>query len=217
MDSLIQELKQKPNLKMLVNELNQIIKEEKKLRNDFYNIITEDDKAEFINGEVIMHSPVRRDHGNTMVMLITLISTYANKYNIGEADAEKRMIALTRNSYEPDVVFFKKEKARLFKNDQMLFPAPDFIAEITSPSTEKYDRGVKFADYALHGVQEYWIIDANSKTVEQYLLHKDKYLLEFKGKNGELSSKAIKGFKVDVKAIFNKRENLKALQEIITS
>ncbi|MFP5041881.1 Uma2 family endonuclease [Parasediminibacterium sp. JCM 36343] len=212
---IAKEWKQKPNLKFLVQELNQMILEEDKLRNDFYNIITEDDKAEFINGEVIMHSPVKRIHGNCMIMLSRLISAYVDLHELGEADAEKRMIALTRNSYEPDIVFFKSGKATQFKDNQMLFPAPDFIAEIISPSTEQNDRGIKFTDYALHGVEEYWLIDPQHQTVEQYLLEKDTYQLEFKGKNGIISSKAIKGFAINAKALFNKKENIAALQAIL--
>ena len=41
----------------------------------------------------------------------------------------------------------------------MLFPAPDFAVEVLSPSTQKNNRGIKFDDYALHNVSEYWIID----------------------------------------------------------
>ena len=54
MDVTIEQLKQKPDLKSLVDELNQIIQDEDKRREEFYNTITESDKAEFINGEVIM-------------------------------------------------------------------------------------------------------------------------------------------------------------------
>ena len=41
----------------------------------------------------------------------------------------------------------------------MKYPAPDFIAEILSPSTDERDRGIKFEDYAAHGVGEYWLLD----------------------------------------------------------
>ncbi len=52
--------------------------------------------------------------------------------------------------------------------EQMKYPAPDFIAEILSPSTESVDRITKFEDYAAHGVAEYWLIDPAKKIVEQY-------------------------------------------------
>jgi Uma2 family endonuclease len=217
MDILMEELKQKPNLKLLVNELTQLLQEEEQRRQEFYNSISESDKAEFINGKVIMHSPVKLEHGDTSILLSSYMKYYCIKKDAGKVLYEKAIIQLTRNSYEPDIVFFKKEKASAFTPVQMLSPAPDLIVEVTSPSTEKYDRGIKFTDYALHGVSEYWIIDPAQKSAEQYFLQGDAYALEFKGKTGMLSSRAIAGFTIPVQAIFNEAENFKALQELMQS
>lgn len=215
MDTLVKEIKKRPDLKSIVQELKTTLEEEARLRKEFYNTVKEDDKAEFINGEIIMQSLAKRAHGNCKMFIAQLVNAYANRKNLGEVDAENRMIALSRNSYEPDIVFFKKEKSKNFKDDQMIFPAPDFVAEILSSYTEKIDRGIKFTDYALHGIQEYWIVDPHRKIIEQYLLKGDHYQLEFKGKDGVIKSKAIKGFSVSVKSAFYKKENLKALQELL--
>lgn len=51
------------------------------------------------------------------------------------------------------------------------------IIEVLSRGTKERDRGVKAADYALHGVREYWIVDPKAKTVEQYELVKEEYSL----------------------------------------
>jgi hypothetical protein len=37
-----------------------MLDEEKRKRQEFYDWLTDDVKAEFINGEVILHSPVKR-------------------------------------------------------------------------------------------------------------------------------------------------------------
>ena len=215
MEDLMKALKKRPDLKGIVESLQATLEEEGRLRQEFYNTIEEDDKAEFINGEVIMHSPVKLEHADCGRLLLNLLMNYAFKHDLGEAYPEKIMIQLTRNSYEPDIVFFGKEKAKDFKVGQMIFPAPDFIAEILSPSTEKNDRGIKFEDYALHNVTEYWLIDPAKNTIEQYLLQHNKYQLEFKGKNGIITSKAIKGFAINTKAVFNKIENMHALKQLM--
>lgn len=217
MDVLMEQIKQKPNLKLLVDELNQMIEEEDKRREAFYNTITESDKAEFINGETIMHSPVKLEHAGASSNLFILMKAFCMKNNLGQVHTEKIMVHLTRNSYEPDIVFFRKQKAEQFTQKQILFPAPDLIVEVLSPTTEQNDRGIKFIDYALHGVQEYWMIDAAHQSVEQYLLQDDQYELEFKGKRGVLFSSAIKGFEIEVKAVFDEQESLKALQQILQS
>lgn len=211
----MKELKKRPDLKGIVKSLQSTLEEEDRLRQQFYNTIEEDDKAEFINGEVILHSPVKLEHAECSRLLMNLLINYCLKCDLGDAYTEKIMVQLTRNSYEPDIVFFDKEKSKHFKTGQMLFPAPDFVVEILSPSTEKIDRGVKFEDYALHHITEYWVVDPVKKSIEQYLLHHGKYQLEFKGKNGIISCRAIKGFAINAKAVFNKEENLKALYELM--
>lgn len=214
MDAIIEQLRQKPNLNLLVDELNQIVKEEKKKREEFYNIITENDKAEFINGEIIMHSPVKLEHAEASELLLLLMKSYCMKYKLGQVHTEKVMIQLTRNSYEPDIVFFQKEKSVKFAAGQMLFPSPDLVVEVLSPSTEENDRGIKFIDYAEHGVLEYWLVDPNQRSIEQYLLTGGIYELETKGKAGLITSQAITGFVIEVKAVFDEAENTKALQAI---
>ena len=59
----------------------------------------------------------------------------------------------------------------------MQFPPPDLVVEVLSESTEKRDRGVKFEDFAAHGVGEYWMIDADKETLEQYLPGADGFEL----------------------------------------
>lgn len=208
-------LKQRPDLKGIAENLQAILKEEARLREEFYDTIDEDDKAEFINGEVIMHSPVKLEHAEASAALSSLLRFYVVKNDLGKVFVEKVMVQLSRNSYEPDIIFLKKTTAQGFNPGQMLFPAPDFIVEILSPSTEKNDRGIKFEDYALHNVTEYWIIDPSAKSIEQYLLKNNAYILEFKGNNGIITSKAIKGFAINVSAVFNEADNASAFQQLM--
>ena len=46
-----------------------------------------------------------------------------------------------------------------------------------SPSTMKNDKGYKKDVYEQCGVLEYWLVDVNNKSVEQYLLHDGKFVL----------------------------------------
>ena len=58
--------------------------------------------------------------------------------------------------------------------------APDLAVEILSKSTKKYDFGIKKDVYEQYGVKEYWIIDAEVKSVIVYHLVDGKFEL-----NGE--------------------------------
>jgi Uma2 family endonuclease len=204
-----------PQLKQHYEWLSNYIKNEQQKRIDFYNFITEDMKAEFINGEVIVHSPVTNQHESASSELYTLLNIYVSIHKLGRVTHEKLMISLTRNDYEPDICFFKKEKSAKFKEDQKLFPAPDLVVEVLSKSTEKYDRGIKLEDYALHGIKEYWIVDCKQKLIEKYILKNKAYVLDVKlGKENSITCNVVKGFSIPVAAIFNKTIFLKTLEQI---
>jgi Uma2 family endonuclease len=188
---------------------------EAKKRRYFYGIITEQQKAEFINGEIVVHSPIKLRHSIASENLFTLLMMYVRKHNLGTVFHEKILIVLTRNDYEPDICFFGPEKARSFAPDQSKFPAPDLIVEVLSESTEEADRGIKFEDYAAHGVGEYWIVDPVAETIEQYLLHEGAYRLAVKVKAATIASVAVAGFEIPVRAVFDAAEQLAALQAIL--
>lgn len=48
--------------------------------------------------------------------------------------------------------------------------APDWVVEVTSPSTALHDLGLKRDVYQKHGVQEYWIVHPADRWVMVYLL-----------------------------------------------
>lgn len=215
METLLERLLESPKLSLYVEQMQQILQEERKRREEFYNTITDDVKAEFINGEIVYHSPVKLVHNHAAKLLLKLVDTYVQKHRLGFVGYEKLMISLTRNDYEPDICFFGKEKAAQFAPDQSRFPAPDFIAEVLSDTTDSRDRGVKFIDYAAHGVQEYWLVDTDCRLVEQYLLHGEEYKLSQTITSGMVESAVIRGCAIPLAAIFDETENLKALQQIL--
>lgn len=202
-DELLKPILRSPIFPDLLKKLNAVWEEEKNRRLEFYNWITPSIKAEFIEGEIVVHSPVRRKHNLISGQLYSLLHFYVVKKQLGFVGIEKIMIRLTRNDYEPDICFFGRAKSEKFTNEQTLFPAPDFVVEILSPSTETRDRGVKFEDYALHAVKEYWLIDPATEVIEQYTLNDDEYVLANKLKKGSISSLAVPGFIIPVAAVFS--------------
>jgi Uma2 family endonuclease len=53
--------------------------------------------------------------------------------------------------------------------------APDWLAEVLSPSTAGYDRTVKIPLYERAGVPEVWLISPNRRCVAIYRLRDDRY------------------------------------------
>jgi Uma2 family endonuclease len=215
MHTLTAELLRSPRLPLYVEELKRTLAAEGEKRRRFQASLGADQKAEFINGEVILNPPARLEHTCAEGMLLTLLRAYVESRGLGLVAHEKTMISLTRNDYEPDICFFNKAKARRFKRAQTRFPAPDFVVEILSPSSVQTDRVVKFEDYAAHGVAEYWIIDPAKRTLEQYLLEGTEYRLERRGKGGTVRSRAVEGFEIPVAAVFEPRRNVETLRKLL--
>jgi len=208
---IISEILNEPDAYFLLQEAHAILNREKEKRNQFYNDITEQEKAEFINGEIVVHSPVKKRHNKASLLLAQLLNIYSAKHGLGFVGIEKILITLTRNDYEPDICFFRHDKAVNFTEDQILFPAPDLVIEILSDSTESRDRGVKFKDYQAHKIEEYWIINPEKQTVEQYYLNDNIYELILKSSQGSVKSFVVNGFQIPVQAIFDETENLKTI------
>ncbi len=125
------------------------------------------------------------------------------------------MVSLTRNDYKPDICFFGKNKANKFTKDFEFFPEPDFVTEVVSNSTTEKDHTTKFDDYAAHGIKEYWIIDAEHETIEQYYLQEEEYELLLKTKDGTINSVVLPDFSIQVRAVFDEQTNLEELRKLI--
>ncbi len=216
-----QKILDSPDAPRQIEALYKTLQEEKQRRHDFREWITPSIKAEFINGEVVLHSPVKRRHWKVTDLLSSVLSIYARIKKLGSVGTEKVLVALTRNDYEPDLVFYSKEKADKFTDDQLLFPAPDFIVEILSKGTASNDKGIKKTDYAAHGVREYWIVDPVRQRIEQYILFlsTDKQYSPAKifAIGDDIESRVIPGFIIPVEALFDEQANIEALQNLLAS
>lgn len=196
----------------LLEQLSAYWEDEQNRRLEFYNWVTPNMKAEFIEGEIVVHSPVQLKHNKVCKRLLLFLELHIERNDLGFVGVEKIMIRLTRNDYEPDICFFSKDKSDAFDPSQTLFPAPDFVVEITSPSTESRDRGLKMEDYARHGITEYWIIDPDTEVVEQYLLADGTYQLHLSTRTAVLQSTAVAGFSISARAIFDDAAYREAMQ-----
>lgn len=215
MTAVLEELVNSPQFPAYVSQLNDLLAKEQERRRRFYDELTEDVTAEFINGQVVMQSPATYAHSRAVKLLGKLLDTYVERHQSGWVALEKTLICLSRNDYEPDICFFGPAKAALLQPSQVKFPPPDFIAEVLSSATEGRDRGVKFADYAAHGVQEYWLIDPVAEEVEQCVLREGQYASAGPLSQGDLRSTMVSGFVIPVRAIFDAQLNLAALQRLL--
>ena len=215
-DHVLDPILENIRLPELLDELNVQWKNEQQLREDFYEKIQPGDKWEFINGKTIMHSPAKEKHTEARRKLDYLLQTFVSIHDLGEVRSETSLVSLTRNDYLPDVMFFKKERALKLLPNTWKYPIPDFIVEILSKGTASTDKGIKKEDYASHGAQEYWLIDPDKKTIEQYILDKKTksfQLFSKKTMDDNIACQVIGKCVFPVAAIFDEKTKMEVVKK----
>lgn len=89
--------------------------------------------------------------------------------------------------------------------------------EVLSQKTAERDRGLKYHDYANHGIPEYWIVVPEEKSVEQYLLDEaaGEYKLRKKSDSGEIAVFTLQSLRLPIEAIFDRKLAQQVVSEIL--
>src|SRR5690242_13197521 len=197
------------DLDRIAEELNGMLRAESQRRQSFRQSLRPEEKAEFINGVAVFHSPATLRHTLARQNLTALLRSWVIARRLGTVLDEKALCAFRRNDYEPDIACFSAEQAAQFSPDQRLFPVPALIVEVLSPSTQANDRGVKFDDYARSGVREYWLVDPSAETVEIYVGVNGAFERLETGSGGRLQSRLLEGLEFDPRAPFDSETALR--------
>jgi len=215
MEAILEKLVRSPKFLGYVDELNEVRRKETAARQRFRETLDEDVRAEFINGEVMTQISSRDRHMLSVDYIAALVKLFVRSQKRGAVRVEQALTEFPRNDYAPDICFWSTAKSVHFTGETTHYPVPDFICEVLSPSTELRDRGVKFEDYAAHGVSEYWIVDAHRGIIEQYIARDGVYKLAGTFSDGSIRSSVIAGFEMPVAAAFDDETNLEAQRKFL--
>lgn len=75
----------------------------------------------------------------------------------------------------PDLAGWRKSRLPELPEDWPLDVRPDWVCEVLSPGTARYDRKTKAALYAMAGIQWYWLVDPAERLVEVLELDGDRW------------------------------------------
>ena len=107
----LETLLKSPQLPDHIEELQAFFEAEQQKRRQFLEEMDESRKTEFINGEIIIHSPARMTHLDVSLEAVILLRKYVSHHGLGKVFHEKCLIHCQRNDYEPDICFFHSAKA----------------------------------------------------------------------------------------------------------
>ena len=86
----------------------------------------------------------------------------------------------------PDLAGWRRERMPTLPQTAHFELAPDWVCEVLSPSTERYDRDVKMPVYAREGVRHVWLVDPLERTLEVYELERGRWELRAEHAGEEL-------------------------------
>lgn len=158
----------------------------------------EDVRAEWVDGEVVLMSPVAPLHQRILLFLARLLADFCEEHELGDIyTAGVRVLLSSRPSgREPDVIFIAAAHADRVKATYIDGPA-DLAVEIISPESEERDRGTKLLEYEAAGVREYWLIDSLRHDAMFYVLGEDgRYHLRLPSPDGIYQSSVVEGFRL---------------------
>lgn len=136
---------------------------------EFLDWADEDTYAEWVDGEVVMPSPVSARHQRIVNFLVELIRRYAALRDLGEVLDGPFQMKLEHSGREPDVLFVTRANMGRVQENFLAGPA-DLVVEVVSPESVGRDRGEKFMEYQEAGIPEYWLLEPRTERAEFYQL-----------------------------------------------
>jgi Uma2 family endonuclease len=131
-------------------------------------------RYELVDGELLVTPSASMQHERALNWLHRRVDAYCESEGVGElfaSPSELRLVAGT--IVQPDrfvVARGNAGAARTWSEVQRVL----LVIEALSPSTARSDRGKKRELYQAAGVDEYWIVDLESRVVERWLPNDDR-------------------------------------------
>lgn len=123
-------------------------------------------RNEFYRGEVFTMEDPRRVHG----CIVANIGRHLGSRL--EGSGYQVFATSMKLQIEDDAVFYPDLMVTCDKADlatEMIFRAPTLVVEVLSPSTQAFDRGLKFAVYRrLPSLKEFILVDPDARSVEGF-------------------------------------------------
>ena len=171
-----------------------------------YLSIPEDDenRYELIDGELYMAPAPSWRHQDTVGNIYVALREFVHTDGLGRVAIAPIDVYLSdEDVFQPDIIYISIERLDII-HPNGVHGAPDLVVEVLSPGTERRDKTLKSARYAMFDVREYWQADPIAKTIA--VLRARDGVFEHVGVFGEgmtLETPLLPGLRVDVSAVFD--------------
>ena len=149
---------------------------------------------EFEDGRLIPMAAPTKQHQDIVLLM---------GYEMGTVVMGVDVVLSPHRGYIPDLVFVRREReAEVLDPRGKVIGIPDLVVEVISPGGYVRDTVRKLRTYQEAGVPWYWLIDAETLTVQELQLMPEGYLLRTVAGAGEaFRPAALPGFEINLQAL----------------
>jgi Uma2 family endonuclease len=127
-------------------------------------ILPPEARVELIDGEIIDMPPIGSRHAGTVEHLAHIL-----RQTVGDGAMIRTQNPVRLDEYsepQPDLTLLRP-RSDFYKSSHPL-PSDVLLVIEVADTTLRYDRGVKAALYARHGIPELWIVDLEGQAILRY-------------------------------------------------
>ena len=151
-------------------------------------------KHEYYKGDVFTMSGAKIEHNRIVKNTLISLGNYLEDKSCEPFGSDIRVFVEESDLFTyPDLSIFCEDIITR-NNDKMSTINPSVIIEVLSPSTEDYNRGLKFTLYKrIETLKEYILIDSESISIEAFAINEkgDWQLTQYKNIGDKLRVKTI--------------------------
>ena len=143
--------------------------------NEYITLPDDGKRYEIANGVLLLTPSSPGSHQDTIGEVFFHLRSHVKLAGLGLVIQTPFIVELSaKDVFQPDI--FVVMNAHLDRvQEKKVVGAPDLVVEVSTSGTAAFDRLTRYDTYEYTGVQEYWILNLERRTVEIFVLEGDEY------------------------------------------
>jgi len=167
---------------------------------DYEALADEDLRCEYLDGELIVHSPASLDHEDLVLFVGSVLRDFISATTLGRVFGSNAVMQLGQRRFSPDVSVLLATNDNRIRGPRVVGPM-DLAVEVISASTRAWDFETKVSAYREGRVGEIWLIDAERRQFAAHAWTGEEYQSRVLA-TGAWSSLAFPGLRIRIDGLW---------------